>query len=103
MARANTAIAAHHYPRLTIESADVFIFHRVTNNTSAAVAHDLHVELDRSDAFTPADLFHILKLVIRMCAATNDRDVRWSTHIGQTTRDVHRIVVTTTRNQYPDR
>src|SRR5690242_11762151 len=88
MARTDTAVAAHHHPRLRVERFDVGLLHRMTNNTSTAVAHDLHVKLDRTELFLFADLVHRAELVIGMRATTDDRDVYWSTNIRQSARDV---------------
>src|SRR5215211_5703660 len=100
MPRSNSTIAADHHPWLAIESLDVAVLHRVTNNPGAAVAHDLHVELDRSDSLAFADPVHVLELVIGMRAATDDRDVRRPADVGEPTRHVNRIVMPPTRNQH---
>ena len=103
MTRTNTAIATHHHPRLPVERADVCLLHRVTNDSGAAIAHNLHVELDRTHSFLRADLFHRFEFVIRMRAATDNRDVRWSTDIRKPARHSDRIVMASTRNQNSDR
>src|ERR1051325_9800831 len=97
MARANTTVATHHHPGLAIESSYVRVFHRMADDAGATVSHDLHVKINRTDPFTPAYLFHVLKLVIRMGRTTDNRDIRWSTNIRQPARDVHRIVMAATR------
>src|SRR6185503_3147340 len=99
MARANSTIATNHHPGLPVKRADVRVFHGVTNNAGAAGADDLHVKLDRTDALLPADLFHVLKFVFGMSVATDDRNVRWPTHIRQSSRNISWIVMTATRNK----
>src|ERR1044071_1530246 len=103
MARPDSTIAADHHPRLTIKRTDVRVHHRVTNNTGAAVANDLHVKLDGTDAFLFADLFHVLEFVFGMSVATDDGNIRWSTHVCQPTCNIYRIVMTATRNKNSDR
>ena len=41
---------------------------------------------------------HRFELIIRVRSTTHDRDVRWTTNIRETTRNLNRIVVTTARN-----
>src|SRR5688500_20009250 len=62
MARSDTAIAAHHHPWLAIENLNVALFHCVTDNSGAPIAHDLHVEFHWSDLFLFCDLVHRLEL-----------------------------------------
>src|SRR6185369_9682984 len=98
MTRADAAVTTHHHPRLRVERFDVGLFHRMTNNARSAVVHDLHVELDRTDLLPFTDVIHGAELVIGMCATTDDRDVCWSTNVGESARDVDRIFVAPTRN-----
>src|SRR5687767_8426868 len=103
MPRSDTTIAADHYPRLAIESLDVTLFHRVSDIARSAIPHDLHVEINRSYSLLPADLFHVLKLILRMSTTAHNRDVRWSTNVGQTTRHINWIEVSSTRNKHSNR
>src|SRR5215213_10305169 len=99
----DAAVATDHHPRLAVERANVRLLHRMAHDSRATVAHDLHVKIDSTDPFTLTDLFHRLEFVIRMSAATDDRDVRWPTYVREPARNVCRIVVTSTRNQHSDR
>src|SRR6185295_16094134 len=101
--RTDATVATHHHPRLLVKRADIRLLHRMAHDTRAAIAHDLHVELDGSDSFTLTYLFHVLEFVIGMSPATDDRDVRWSTNIREPTRDIHRIIMTSARNQNSNR
>src|SRR6185369_13128376 len=75
----------------------------MTNHTRAAIAHDLHIQFDRSDSVTLAYLFEVLEFVIGMSAATHNRDVRWTTYISKPARNIHWIIMTPTRDQNSDR
>src|SRR5687768_13526758 len=103
MTRPDTTVAADHHPRLTIKDFDVTLLHRVTDNARATSPHYLHVEINRSNSLLLADLFHVPELVPRMLRATHDHNVRWSTDIRQTTRDINRIEMFSTRNQHSNR
>src|SRR5689334_11664846 len=74
----------------------------MTDNAGAAVTNDLHIELDWSDALTFADLVHILKFVVGMSTAIDNRDVCRSANCCQSLRDLRGIVMTAARNQNPD-
>src|SRR5688572_12246676 len=88
MSRTDATVAADHHPRLAVKHADVRFFHRVTNDTRATVAHDLHVELNRTSLFLLCDLVHGFELVLGIRTATDDRDIRRSTDVRETTRNV---------------
>src|SRR5687767_1089525 len=103
MARSDTAIAAHHHPWLAIENLNVALFHCVTDNSGAPIAHDLHVEFHWSDLFLFCDLVHRLELILGMCAATHDSDILRPSDVRQPTRNVDWILVMSTRNQHSNR
>src|SRR5262245_16860163 len=103
MSRTYAAVTTHHHPGLLIESLDIFILHRVTNDTRTAIANNAHVKLHRSDVLRSGNTFHRLEFIVGMCLATHDGYVRRTTYVGKATRHVDRIVIMAARNQDPDR
>jgi len=91
----NSSVTAHHDPWLLIEGSNVVLFHRVTNNTGAAVTHNSHVSFNRSYVQLTSDLFECLEFKIRVRTTADNRYVSWATYIINATLHVLLVVVTT--------
>src|SRR5688572_12274573 len=73
------------------------------DDAGAAVTNDAHKHFDGRDVVFAGDLFQCLELKFRMRAVARNSDVRRSTDVCQTARDVHWIVVAATGNQHANR
>jgi hypothetical protein len=71
MAQADAAVAADHDPRLRVDNADAFLFHRLPVHGRAAVAVDFHVDLDCGRLLLVRDPLERFELVIAMGGAVH--------------------------------